>query len=143
MRIIRTHENVTTAATDHFSETTWHQRGQEDAPDAEGFRPSLVHFPPGVHTDWHRHASGQVLYILTGSARVGIRRDANGTAPTSSGTPDRSELSAGDLVIAAPDEWHWHGAAPNSFMSHLSVIREDTTWGEAVSDEDYDGSGNA
>jgi quercetin dioxygenase-like cupin family protein len=139
MKVIRTEENVTTAASDHFSETTWHQRGAEEVPEPDAFRPSLVHFPPGVHTHWHRHASGQVLFIVNGRARVGIRRDADEAAPTSSGTPERHELSPGDLVIAAPGEWHWHGAAPNSFMAHLSVIREDTTWGEAVAGEDYEG----
>jgi quercetin dioxygenase-like cupin family protein len=130
MRIVRTHETVTSAETGHFSGTTWHQRDHEEWTDDDPYRPSLVHFPPGVRTDWHRHAGGQVLYIVSGQARTGVRGEMQ-------------ELSAGELVVAHPGEWHWHGATPDSFMSHLSVIREATEWGDAVSDEDYEGSSGA
>ena len=44
----------------------------------------------------------------------------------------------GDIVIAEPGECHWHGAADDSFMSHLSVTAEDTLWGNAHADEPPD-----
>ena len=76
--------------------------------------------------------------------------------PTAKGPGDRrglhqsrggevEELRAGDIVRAAADEWHWHGAAPDHFMTHLSITeaagdeRPETVWGEHVSDEEYAG----
>ena len=41
-----------------------------------------------------------------------------------------------------PAEVHWHGAAPNRFMTHLALVEVDdqgnvATWGEHVTDEEY------
>ena len=41
-----------------------------------------------------------------------------------------------------PGEDHWHGAAPNRFMAHLAMQEVDdqgspVTWGEHVTDEEY------
>ena len=51
------------------------------------------------------------------------------------------ELHAGDVCFFAPDEKHWHGAAPNHFMVHLAmqeaVNGEHVTWLEHVTDEQY------
>jgi quercetin dioxygenase-like cupin family protein len=33
----------------------------------------------------------------------------------------RRVLEPGDVVSTAPGEWHWHGAAPDSPMTHLTV----------------------
>ena len=46
-----------------------------------------------------------------------------------------------------PDEEHWHGAAPSTFMTHLALQEVDDEgipayWGEHVSDEEY-GAGQA
>ena len=51
-------------------------------------------------------------------------------------------IRAGDRVVTEPDEEHWHGAAPNHFMSHLAMQEADDSgtaavWGEHVSDEEY------
>jgi hypothetical protein len=45
-------------------------------------------------------------------------------------------------VFFEPGEDHWHGAAPNRFMTHLAMQQVDdhgnaVTWGEHVSDEEY------
>jgi quercetin dioxygenase-like cupin family protein len=86
-----------------------------------------VHFGPGARTDWHSHPEGQVLYVVNGVARVG---DEDGTT---------AEVGAGDSVYALPGQVHWHGAAPHSPMTHLSI----TTGGETewlprkVTDEEY------
>jgi quercetin dioxygenase-like cupin family protein len=42
-------------------------------------------------------------------------------------------------------EVHWHGAAPNRFMTHLAMQQVDddgsaVTWGEHVTDEEYNGA---
>lgn len=57
------------------------------------------------------------------------------------GAPDSSR--PGDRVFFEPGEDHWHGAAPNRFMSHLAIHEADdqgvtVAWGEHVTDEEYD-----
>ena len=90
-----------------------------------------VTFAPGARTAWHRHPLGQVLHIMDGIARIGRE-----------GEPVR-ELHPGDSVEFAPDERHWHGAAPSRLMSHLAVQATDpdagteTVWEEQVSDAAY------
>ncbi|MGB3306359.1 MAG: hypothetical protein WBA63_09270 [Thermomicrobiales bacterium] len=42
-----------------------------------------------------------------------------------------------------PGDDHWHGAAPDRFMTHLAMLQTDdegrcSTWGEHVTDEAYD-----
>ncbi|MFC0529821.1 (R)-mandelonitrile lyase [Phytohabitans kaempferiae] len=91
----------------------------------------LVHFTPGAHTHWHTHAVGQTLHITEGVGLVGIR--------------DGSVLRvrAGDTVICPPGEEHWHGAATDTFMSHMAIFEappdgsDPTTWFEPVPDEEY------
>jgi quercetin dioxygenase-like cupin family protein len=51
-------------------------------------------------------------------------------------------IRPGDSVYFEPGEDHWHGAAPDRFMTHLALQDVDdagsaVTWGEHVSDEDY------
>lgn len=48
----------------------------------------------------------------------------------------------GDRVFFEPREDHWHGAAPDRLMTHLSMVEvqpgEDAaTWGDHVTDEEY------
>jgi quercetin dioxygenase-like cupin family protein len=45
-------------------------------------------------------------------------------------------------VFFEPGEEHWHGAAPDRFMTHLAMPEVDNevkpaTWGEHVTDEEY------
>jgi quercetin dioxygenase-like cupin family protein len=54
------------------------------------------------------------------------------------------EMRAGDTIRTEPGEWHWHGAAPDRFMTHLAIWEapadgDETTWGELVSDDEYGG----
>jgi quercetin dioxygenase-like cupin family protein len=82
-------------------------------------RTLLVTFQDGARTYWHRHAGGQVLAIVTGAGRT---RSRGG---------DPVDLAPGDIVVADPDEEHWHGAAEGASMTHLAVSIGDTTWAEA------------
>ena len=89
-----------------------------------------VRFTPGAHTAWHTHPNGQTIYVTEGVGRVGRR-----------GGPVE-EIRPGDRVFFEPGEPHWHGAAPDWFMTHLSlvVVDEDgtaATWGEHVTDDEY------
>ena len=41
-----------------------------------------------------------------------------------------------------PGEWHWHGAGPGTFMTHLAVQEADESgrtseFGEHVTDDEY------
>ncbi|MFI0975858.1 cupin domain-containing protein [Streptomyces sp. NPDC021093] len=84
------------------------------------FRADSVHFAPGARTVWHRHPFGQVLYVTEGAGLVQCR-----------GGEVRA-VRAGDSVRIAPAEWHWHGASPTAFMTHLAIqeVAEDGTEAE-------------
>ncbi len=87
-----------------------------------------VHFEAGGRTRPHAHRSGQMLVITEGHGLVG---DASG----------RRLVGPGDVVVAGPGEWHWHGATPTSPMTHVTVqLASDTTdWGVEERDwaDDY------
>jgi quercetin dioxygenase-like cupin family protein len=90
-----------------------------------------VRFTPGARTNWHSHAVGQTLHVTDGVGLVGTR----------DGTVVR--VRAGDTVVCPPDEEHWHGAAADTFMSHLAMLEakadggDPTTWLEPVTGERY------
>jgi quercetin dioxygenase-like cupin family protein len=92
---------------------------------------ALVRFTPGARTNWHRHAVGQTLHVTEGVGLVGTR---DGTV---------LRIRADDTVVCPPDEEHWHGAASDTFMSHLAMLEnlpgggDPTTWLEPVPDEQY------
>jgi quercetin dioxygenase-like cupin family protein len=93
-------------------------------------RVTRVTFEPGGRTAWHRHPFGQALFIVAGVALIG----------RSDGTVERA--TPGDTVWIEPDERHWHGAAPDSLMTHIAIQEADAdgtavTWEEHVSDEEY------
>ncbi len=113
------------APDDHFTGRAWFGSlsQREDRPlDALG-----VMFDPGARTDWHTHPEGQVLYVVSGAGRV----------QTIDG--ETIEIGPGDVVHSPPGEEHWHGAAPRSYMMHLSLTTGGATeWQpRKVSDEDY------
>jgi quercetin dioxygenase-like cupin family protein len=89
-----------------------------------------VHFAPGARTAWHSHPNGQTLYITEGLARV---QDRGGPVEV---------IRPGETVVTDPGVWHWHGAAPDQFMTHLAVYEGAPDWGDQVPDEEYlSGSG--
>jgi quercetin dioxygenase-like cupin family protein len=90
---------------------------------------SAVRFSPGARTAWHSHRGGQTLYVTEGRGLVQTKGEA------------AVELRAGDVVYAPDGEEHWHGAAPDHFMIHLSMTEGDPTWGPKVTDAEYRGGG--
>jgi quercetin dioxygenase-like cupin family protein len=86
-----------------------------------------VHFTPGARTAWHSHSIAQTLYVTEGEGLV----QARGQAPI--------RIRPGDVVNIAGDEWHWHGAAPDRPMTHLSLTEGDTEWGDHVTGTGYHG----
>jgi quercetin dioxygenase-like cupin family protein len=91
----------------------------------------LVRFTPGARTNWHSHAVGQTLHVTEGVGLVGTR----------DGQVVR--VRAGDTVICPPGEDHWHGAAVDTFMSHLAMLEanpdgsDPTTWLEPLPQDEY------
>jgi quercetin dioxygenase-like cupin family protein len=99
-----------------------------DAIAAQGsLRVLSVHFTPGARTAWHSHPSGQILHVTEGAGRVQSRGG------------DVEQIRAGDTVVAGPGEWHWHGAAPGTFMTHFAISGGETEWSDHVTDEEYRG----
>ena len=88
-----------------------------------------VTFEPGARTAWHSHPLGQTLVVTAGHGRV-----QNWGKPL-------EEIHLGDVVWTAPGEKHWHGAAPTTAMTHISIVEQldgkSADWMEHVSDEQY------
>jgi len=73
-------------------------------------------FEPGTRNHWHRHAGGQLLYVVEGEGWVQGRAE-----------PPR-RIRAGDGVSTGPGEEHWHGAGTGAPMAHLAVSIGDIAW---------------
>jgi quercetin dioxygenase-like cupin family protein len=102
--------------------------------DPPRIRVGAVHFTPGARSAWHSHALGQTLYVTEGEGRVQSRGE------------DIVTIRSGDVVHTRAGEMHWHGAAPDRFMTHLSITEAvpagqgpETDWGEHVTDTEYRG----
>ncbi len=92
---------------------------------------TLVTFEPGARTAWHTHPAGQTIFVTQG---VGRAQRAGGPVEI---------IRPGDVVRFEPGEKHWHGAGPDTGMSHIAVQEtvegSAVTWLEHVSDADYAG----
>lgn len=96
--------------------------------DPSRMRADMVRFTPGARTAWHSHSPGQTLYSVEGTAWVQSRGG------------DIIEVHPGDVIHTPPGEEHWHGAAPDQFMTHLALWEtDDATWLEHVSENDSNG----
>ena len=89
-----------------------------------------VHFTPGARTAWHTHPRGQTIVVTEG---VGLCQIQGGPVEV---------IKPGDRVFFEPGENHWHGAAPNRFMTHIAMQLADesgsaVTWGRHVTDQEY------
>ena len=90
----------------------------------------LVHFEAGTRTHWHAHPLGQTLVVTAGIGRV---QHWGGAI---------QEIRQGDVVRIPPNVKHWHGAAPQSAMSHIAISEnldgKVVQWMEKVDDAQYD-----
>ncbi len=85
----------------------------------------VVHFTPGARTAWHSHEGGQHLYVLEGVGLVQARGERI------------LELHPGDVHSTESGQEHWHGAAHDHFMAHVSMTQGPPTWGDHVTDDQY------
>ena len=92
-----------------------------------------VTFEPKCRNNWHIHhadkGGGQILVCVDGEGWY-----------QEEGKPAQS-LKPGDVVTIPANVKHWHGAAPDSWFSHLAIevpgVDGSNEWLEAVSDEQY------
>ncbi|HEY5825324.1 MAG TPA: cupin domain-containing protein [Cyclobacteriaceae bacterium] len=88
-----------------------------------------VVFEPGARNNWHTHSGGQILIVTDG---IGYYQEKGKSIQV---------IRKGDVVTIAPDVVHWHGASPDSEMTHLAVnantLNGVVTWLERVTDEEY------
>lgn len=90
-------------------------------------RVNSVHFAPCARTAWHSHGSGQALHVTEG---VGVVVNRDGQVIV---------LRPGETVWTPAGQEHWHGAAPDAFMTHLAMWEgDDVTWLEHVTDAEYE-----
>lgn len=116
---------TTEAPAEIFTGPVWFDvlfRGEEPARS----RLNAVHFAPRSRTNWHTHGLGQTLSVTEGVALVVTRAGAVAV------------LHPGDTVWCPPGEEHWHGAAPDRFMTHLALWEgDDVVWAEPVTAAEY------
>ena len=92
-----------------------------------------VTFEPGCRNNWHIHhaksGGGQILICVGGR---GYYQEWG---------RDPVEMTPGSVINIPANVKHWHGAAPDSWFSHLAVevAGEETgaEWLEAVNVEEY------
>jgi quercetin dioxygenase-like cupin family protein len=88
-----------------------------------------VTFEPGARTNWHIHPGGQVLLVTDG---VGFYQEKGKAGHL---------IHKGDVIKCSPGVEHWHGAVPDSGLTHIAIVTKsdqgDTKWLEKVSDEQY------
>jgi len=88
-----------------------------------------VTFEPGCRNHWHIHHKGGQILLVTG-----------GRGYYQAWGHPAQELHAGDVVNIPPEVKHWHGAAKDSWFSHLAVEvpaeGSSNEWLEPVADED-------
>ena len=92
-----------------------------------------VTFEPGCRNNWHIHhaksGGGQMLLCTAGEGWY----QEEGKKP--------ARLVEGSFVYIPTDVKHWHGAAANSWFSHISLEipgeNRDNEWLEPVTDEVY------
>lgn len=93
-----------------------------------------VTFEPGCRNNWHIHKAtqggGQILICVGGR---GYYKEWE---------KEPMELTPGTVINIPANIKHWHGAAPDSWFSHLAIEVTGeggkTEWLESVANEDYE-----
>ncbi len=88
-----------------------------------------VTFEAGARTAWHTHPLGQTLIVTAGFGRA-----------QRWGGPIE-DIRPGDVIWFAPGEKHWHGASPQTAMTHIAMQEVQdgkvVDWMEKVSDAQF------
>ena len=99
------------------------------APDPAFVQGASVTFEPGARTAWHTHPLGQTLIVTAGLGRA--QREGGAI----------EEIRPGDVVWFSPGEKHWHGASPDTAMTHIAIQEKldgkVVEWMEQVNEAQY------
>lgn len=123
--IIR-HANSERVPPGKASRFTGDASGDSILPATDGVIINTVTFAPGAHTHWHTHEHGQILHVQAGY----------GLICTSGQSPEH--IRTGDWIWIPPGERHWHGAGPDSFMTHTAISLGSTDWSDEVTAAEYE-----
>ena len=89
----------------------------------------IVKFQPGARSAWHTHPLGQTLIVTDGTGWI-----------QQWGGPIE-EIRKGDVIWIPAGVKHWHGATPNTAMTHVAIQEQlngkAVEWMEKVTDEQY------
>ncbi len=96
----------------------------------DGINASNVTFEPKTRNNWHiHHKTGQTLLVVSGRGWY-----------QEWGKPAQ-ELKPGDIVNIPEEIKHWHGAAKDSWFTHIAITvpaeGASAEWLEPVTDEEY------
>lgn len=98
---------------------------------SEPIHTANVTFEPKCRNNWHIHHNGGQILLVTGGR--GYYQEEGKPA---------QELKKGDVVNIPAEIKHWHGAAKDSWFSHIAIEvpaeNGSTEWLEEVEDEEYD-----
>jgi 4-carboxymuconolactone decarboxylase len=86
---------------------------------------SALKFPKGSRSNWHSHATGQLLMVQEGKA---LTQERNG--------PVR-EIGPNQPWWTAAGVEHWHGAAQDVDLVQLTIYEGAVNWLEPVTDAQY------
>jgi 4-carboxymuconolactone decarboxylase len=93
------------------------------------FSVASVTFEPGARANWHIHPAGQTILVTEGR---GLYQEKGKAIRT---------LNKGDVVLCNADIEHWHGASPESRMTHIVITNykgdSQVNWLKPVLDEEY------
>ena len=96
----------------------------------EGVVVANVTFEPGCCNNWHVHHKGGQILLVTGGRGYYQERGE-----------EAQELLPGAVVAIPAKKVNWHGAAPDSWFSHIAIEVPaegvSNEWLEPVSDEEY------
>ena len=96
----------------------------------EGVGIGNVTFEPGCRNNWHVHHKGGQILLVTG-----------GRGWYQEWGKEAQELHPGDVITIPAGVKHWHGAAKDSWFTHLAVeVPGESTaneWLEPVEDSEY------
>jgi quercetin dioxygenase-like cupin family protein len=91
-----------------------------------------VTFEPKARTNWHKHPGGQILLVTEGG---GYYQEKGKPA---------LRIQKGDVVKIPPGTEHWHGASPDSGLTHIAISlntdKGEAVWLKPVTNEEYNQS---
>lgn len=88
-----------------------------------------VTFEAGARSNWHTHPAGQTLLVTNG---IGLYQEK--------GKPVKT-INKGETILCDANIEHWHGASPESGMTHIAITNykdgENVIWLKPVTDDEY------